>query len=201
MFILSIPIPSLTSTDLTYFLQVLLFLFILTIPGIDYKKKTCTTEKRSERLSYRGDTLRLSQEGHYLYVTTRGKTSSIRGFVAVWSVDPLTGNLLTPTPSPTSNEEPLPPLTRYETKTSGGKANAIEAFPFHPPSSASSASGAGGKEGQLRKDWIVLTDDEDGWVWILEWDGKELEEVAGVRLGQEGGEEKGVGASHAVWLS
>lgn len=82
-------------------------------------------------------------------------------------------------------------LYRYETKTSGGKANAIEVFPFGSTSD---------------RDWIVLTDDEEGWVSILEWrdEWTELREIACVQLGRQAGAEKdeeNTGASHAVWLS
>lgn len=143
-----------------------------------YLLSSPSSEKEPSRLSYRGDTLRFSQSGHYLYATTRGKTSSIPGFVSVFSV------------SPDGSLRPEP-LDTYETATSGGKANAVEAFPFH------SNDGDNGE-----KDWIALTDDQDGWVWILEWDGVKLLEIAGVRLGEEEeGEGQGVGASHAVWLS
>ena len=138
-------------------------------------------EKASVRKSYRGDTLRLSQDGQYLFVTTRGMTTDTRGYLAVWRVAP-DGTL--GSSSCGTSEDPHAPLDRYETPTSGGKANAIETFPFHLE----------GSEG--RNDWIVLTDDIDGWVWVLEWDGKKIEEVAGVRL-----EAEGTGASHAVWLS
>ncbi|KAL8286216.1 hypothetical protein RQP46_004704 [Phenoliferia psychrophenolica] len=138
-------------------------------------------EKDGVRKSYRGDTLRFSQDGQYLFVTTRGMTTDTKGYVAVWHVAP-DGTL--GSSSIGTKEDPHAPLDRFETATSGGKANAIETFPFHP-------------EGQeVRKDWIVLTDDIEGWVWVLEWDGKKIEEVAGVKL-----EEEGTGASHAVWLS
>lgn len=114
----------------------------------------------------------------YLYATTRGMTAATRGYVAVWSVDPVT-NLLGESP-----------LSYYQTRTSGGKANAIETFPFERRANESIS------------DWMVLTDDEQGWVSILEWDGVRMEEIAAVQLGvDEEGEEKGVGASHAVWLS
>ncbi|KAI5477033.1 hypothetical protein MNV49_006909 [Pseudohyphozyma bogoriensis] len=139
-------------------------------------------EKYSLRKSFRGDTLRFSQDGRFLYGTTRGMTAATRGYVAVWEIA-ADGTLGTGSPL-------AEPVDSFETGTSGGKANAVEAFPFHP-------------EGQaIARDWVALTDDQDGWVWILEWDGKKLSEIAGVRLGEgEEGEEAGVGASHAVWLS
>lgn len=96
--------------------------------------------------------------------------------------------------------------SRFETRNSGGKANAIEVFPFS--SRSGSSAGADGR------DWVVLTDDEQGFVSVLEWrdEWDELREVASVRLGVgaplEGDgagevdeDERGTGASHAVWLS
>jgi carboxy-cis,cis-muconate cyclase len=99
-------------------------------------------------------------------------------------------------------------LSRFETRNSGGKANAVEVFPFWPSSSSEEVAGAApGPEG---RDWIVLTDDEQGFVSVLEWRDAwgELREIASVQLGvdtAEGDEvekdEEGTGASHAVWLS
>lgn len=107
--------------------------------------------------------------------------------MTVWSVNP-DGSLGTSSPADTTLLDPSPPLVRYETATSGGKANAVEAFPFHTS-----------EERGACIDWIVLTDDEEGWVWMLEWDGVEMKEVSSVMLG--GGDEGLVTASHAVWLS
>ncbi|SCV68749.1 BQ2448_870 [Microbotryum intermedium] len=142
----------------------------------------------SARLDYRGDTLRLSQSGRFLYATTRGKTSSTKGFVSTWSVNE-DGSL-------GSSKDDFEPLDRFETSTSGGKANAVEAFPFH--------LGVSGGKIKEDRDWALLTDDQDAWVWVLEWDGLQMRELCGVQLGrQEGAErdEHGTGASHAVWLS
>lgn len=153
-------------------------------------------EDEANRLQYRGDTLRFSQDHRFLYATTRGKTAATKGYVTVWSVS-LDGVL--GSPESTKGEEAHAPLTRYQTPTFGGKANAVEAFPFH-------AAKWGEDEVKVEKDWIVLTDDGEGWVWVLEWDGREetLTQVAGVQLGRQEGateEEKDTGASHAVWLS
>ncbi|KAK4055161.1 hypothetical protein OIV83_000441 [Microbotryomycetes sp. JL201] len=152
----------------------------------------------AERLSFRGDTLRLSQSGSYLYVTTRGKTGSTRGYVAVWSVNP--DGTIGSRDLVEQDEEgsPVPaPVDRYETLTSGGKANAVETFPFHR-----STYGQSRQAWSEQKDWILLTDDEKGWVWVLEFDGKRIADIAGVQLGIDGGpEEQETGASHAVWLS
>jgi len=148
---------------------------------------------------YRGDTLRFSQDGRFLYATTRGMTPATRGYVTVWQVNPngTLGDFGFQQP------EAFVPVTRYQTPTFGGKANAVEAFPFH-----AGAWEAGGKEGEVAvsRDWIVLTDDGEGWVWVLEFDAEKgtVEEVAGVQLGRQEGateEEQGTGASHAVWLS
>lgn len=116
-------------------------------------------------------------------------------------------------------EEGYGAVSRFETRNSGGKANAIEVFPFWPTTSSSSTASAaadvaGARSGPEGRDWIVLTDDEAGFVSVLEWRDAwgELREVASVQLGVdapvEGGgagevsdEEKGTGASHAVWLS
>lgn len=93
-------------------------------------------------------------------------------------------------------------LSRFEARNSGGKAHAIEVFPFH-----CSSTGQG-------HDYLVFTDDEAGHVSILEWrdEWSELREVAVVQLGVDAPvegerkgqvleEERGTGASHAVWLS
>ncbi|SGY31077.1 BQ5605_C002g01208 [Microbotryum silenes-dioicae] len=141
----------------------------------------------STRLDYRGDTLRLSQSGRFLYATTRGKTSATKGFVSTWAVND-DGTL-------GSSKDDFEPLDRFVTSTSGGKANAVEAFPFH----------VGVQGGKIKedRDWVLLTDDQDGWVWVLEWDGVQMRELCGVQLGGQEGAEKdeGTGASHAVWLS
>ncbi|BGP36256.1 hypothetical protein JCM10449v2_000154 [Rhodotorula kratochvilovae] len=153
--------------------------------------------QHSTRAQYRGDTLRLSADTQRLYVTTRGKTSAECGWVAVFDLA-ASGAVA----EREGAEEGYGARSRFQTRNSGGKANAVEVFPFFP---------AGGERG---RDWIVLTDDEEGFVSVLEWrdEWDELREVASVQLGvdapEEGEgkgevseEEKGTGASHAVWLS
>lgn len=174
---------------------------------------------------YRGDTLRLSADHRRLYVTTRGKTPSQRGWVATFDLAP-DGSVREA--ATTREGEGYGAVSRFETQTSGGKANAIEVFPaeFWPSAGRTAAGSAGqaGKEestlvdgarpGPDGRDYLVLTDDELGYVSILEWrdDWGELREVAVVQLGVdkplegEGSgeileEEEGTGASHAVWLS
>lgn len=74
-------------------------------------------------------------------------------------------------------------LIRWNTPTSGGKANAIEFNPFI-------------KAG--RKVELVLTDDELGSVYVVEFDlpTKTLQVVSQCLI-----DEQGIGASHAVWVS
>lgn len=118
----------------------------------------------------------------------------------------------------------------YETPTSGGKANAWEWAPRYPlqaaeslsTTSSSSRRSSSGRTTSLHsveqqslhnedKDWAVLTDDEQGLVMVMEWDGEELREVARTQLPGKDPESfiphsDGVkgnceGASHAIWLS
>ncbi|GAA6018656.1 hypothetical protein JCM10207_008997 [Rhodosporidiobolus poonsookiae] len=162
--------------------------------------------QHSTRPLYRGDTLRHSSDNRRLYVTTRGKTPDQRGWVAVF--------LLGADGAVVENEqedEGYGALSRFETRNSGGKANAIEVFPFWPAAASGSATVvAGAKPGPDGRDWVVLTDDEQGFVDILEWQDAwgELRSIAHVQLGvatEEDGivekDEEGTGASHAVWLS
>lgn len=131
---------------------------------------------------FRGDTLRLSPSGKYLYVTTRGKTPATKGWISVFGVNK-DGSVVEDV------------ITRWETGTSGGKANAIELFPFTTPTTNDELS-------SVTRDWLLLTDDELGYVSVLEFDGQSIREVDSVRLGEGGGEEeRDTGASHAVWLS
>ena len=144
----------------------------------------------SDPSNYRGDTLRLrppspkSSSPTHLFATTRGSDTSHKGFLAVFSILP-TG-LLSTHESKTE---------RWQTPTSGGKANAIEL-------KAKVAEDASGSDPDVEGVWIVLTDDEPegGGLWILEWDGEESGEVKIVAEweGDEGGSMDG--ASHAVWL-
>lgn len=126
---------------------------------------------------YRGDTLRFSQSGRYLYATTRGKTTATKGILTAWKVDYSSDNAVLETATP----------VRYTTPASGGKANAIEPFPFHGTEDSDS-------------DWIVLTDDDEGFVEIVAFDGERFSSFAHASLtAYEGGEF--TGGSHAVWLS
>lgn len=117
--------------------------------------------------------MRLSPSGRYLYASTRGLLPTEKGWVAVFPLLP-SGLLASETPS-----------ALWETPTSGGWANAIE-----PAPSGFSTLG----EGQGGRDYIALTDSEEGLVLVLSWDGEKVEEVARTKL------EGGAGAATAVWL-
>jgi carboxy-cis,cis-muconate cyclase len=114
----------------------------------------------------------LSKSTSHIFVTTRGKDSSVRGYLVAFALDS-NGYLAFPSAAPTAS---------YQTPTSGGKANAIEV----------TATNGRGKEGEL--DWLVLTDGEEGFVMVLGWDGERFEEVDRVQF------EDGDMASHAIWL-
>ncbi|EGG10784.1 uncharacterized protein MELLADRAFT_93461 [Melampsora larici-populina 98AG31] len=135
---------------------------------------------------YRGDTIRILptllkqtlfasttdketwMSKNYIFATTRGKDPQHPGVLAVLEQD--------------SNYLKL--LSLWPTPTSGGKANAIE-FRIH------------GDENDSRI-LIVLTDDEVGWVMVLEWN--PFFEAPIKLISKTLIDEPGIGASHAVWL-
>ena len=133
---------------------------------------------------FRGDTLRLlpptssSPSSNHLIATTRGAKSTHRGYLSIFPLT-LGGEFA---------EEAR--VERWQTPTSGGKANAIEIK---------------AKDGDEEGVWIVLTDDEPGagGIWVLEWNG---EGSGGVKVaaewsGRENDDAVGMdGSSHAVWL-
>lgn len=167
---------------------------------------------------FRGDTLRLSRRPSssssssspsneasppYLFATTRGKTTATKGFLVALSLDAsglltshLTSEFVDPQIHLSSESEPKSQIVEatslWETPTSGGKANAISLAPY-------SISSSNGKEGS---EWIVLTDDDEGYVFVVEWSESRgtFEEISRVKLGKD---EKGedVMASHAIWLA
>lgn len=146
--------------------------------------------------SFRGDTLILSPSTSaspnpkVLIATTRGATSDTRGWLSIFPLDE-EGCF---TSHPTDAE-------RYQTPTSGGKANAIDI-------STKDSSGDGL--------WILLTDDDDetasasgtGAIRILEWGGWGNGGVNVVaewpsntdEISMNSHEERIQGASHAIWL-
>ena len=128
----------------------------------------------AERHAYRGDTVRLSPRGDALFASTRGKTPATRGIVAAWELD------ADGIPLPLEQGEAMPVPVRYTTRNSGGKANAIEWAPY--------------PAGEVQT--LVLTDDEDGWIDVLEWhpQTRSIRHMAETQL------PNGEGASHAVWI-
>ncbi|KAJ9476880.1 LOW QUALITY PROTEIN: hypothetical protein PHBOTO_000552 [Pseudozyma hubeiensis] len=138
-----------------------------------------TPHQAHNRGEWRGDTLRFSSNLDYLYATTRGKTAETKGLLIAYRL------------AITAGEDGrlsvgMTEVDRFVTRTSGGKANAIE-LSTHPI-----------EEGV---DHMVLTDDEEGWVDVVAFDfGSETFKVrASTRLPQlEEGEAQG--ASHAIWL-
>lgn len=134
---------------------------------------------------FRGDTLMLSPSSSssrsFILTTTRGSTHDVQGWLSIFVLDE-EGKF--------RDEDGI----RYETPTSGGKANAISLLP--------------------KKDgpgiWILLTDDDEVGavvprreaVRVLEWDGMETGGLSVVAEwpGDGSDEEKICGASHAIWL-
>ncbi|QIX01015.1 hypothetical protein AMS68_006532 [Peltaster fructicola] len=131
-------------------------------------------------VNYWADEVRLSTttadereaQPRYLYASTRGLHKDTMGYVAVFELNP-DGSLQSDTA-----------VCIWETPTSGGIANAIE------PAPRSRASGL---------EYLAMTDSEQGWVFILAFDGTSISETARVKLGQaEDGQ--GIQAATAVWL-
>ncbi|KUI60101.1 Muconate cycloisomerase 1 [Cytospora mali] len=108
----------------------------------------------------------------YMYASTRGLQPETKGYVAAYELND-DGTIAGPA------------VEIFETKTSGGLANAIEPAP-------ASVSGAGGE------DFIAITDSELGYVSILVFDGKKFREAAATKLEGENGEV--AQAATAVWL-
>ncbi|KAF9474660.1 putative isomerase YbhE [Pholiota conissans] len=147
--------------------------------------------------TFRGDTLMLSPSTSanptpkVLIATTRGSTSDIRGWLSIFPLD-----------DDGSFKAPPAEIERYQTPTSGGKANAIDISP----------------KGSFSEDglWILLTDDDDntasasgtGAVRVLEWDGWGNGGVKMVAEWPSNADDKPAdsqeeiiqGASHAIWL-
>jgi carboxy-cis,cis-muconate cyclase len=93
-------------------------------------------------------------------------------------------------------------IERWQTPTSGGKANAIELKAKSPDDISEQSLDTNGV-------WIALTDDEPGagGLWILEWDSECRDHSGCIGIVAEwsgDGEREGGGsmdgASHAVWL-
>ncbi|GAA5937329.1 lactonase family protein [Sporobolomyces koalae] len=124
--------------------------------------------------AYWADEVRVSPSGKYLYCSTRGLEPRTKGWIAVYE--------LCPAGLPTSTT----PVALYETATSGGWANAVQPA----PGEYNEADGT---------EYLALTDSEQGFVFILSFDGSEVREVARTNLELDG-HEGVVGAATAVWL-
>lgn len=137
-----------------------------------------------DRHDYRGNTLRLSRDGKYLFASTRGSSPSVKGYIAAFALDS-TGRLSETVDSSKAKDEAIPAVAYYETKTSCGIAGAIEPAFWK------------GSEGIHGQDYLIHVDEEAGFVNILGWSGelKSFKEIASTKLPD------GASASHAVWLS
>ena len=128
---------------------------------------------------YWADEVRLStgpepEKPRYMYASTRGLESGTKGYVAVFSLN-ADGML-----------ESENAIHIWVTPTSGGLANAIEPAPW--------------RKGQKDEvEYLAMTDSEEGCVYILSCDGKELKETARVGFGKTD-EGEVIGAATAVWL-
>nr|POE79574.1 muconate cycloisomerase 1 [Quercus suber] len=133
--------------------------------------------------AYWADEVRLSTgpdpvHPRFLYASTRGLQADTKGYVSVFAVRE-DGTI------DTSGGGLEKALDIWETPTSGGIANAIEPAPWR-------------KEfGNV--EYLAMTDSEEGWVFILSFDGTEVQEVARRSLGKTD-DGQVVGAATAVWL-
>ncbi|PLW46573.1 hypothetical protein PCANC_06137 [Puccinia coronata f. sp. avenae] len=152
-------------------------LYDVTRQAILHRASSFVIEEPQEHSKYRGDTVRIvpsyltdssPKSREYIFATTRGTGASQPGHLAVFLFD--------------VEKQTLTNVLRWETPTSGGKANAIE---FSPVKS------------ETNKLELVLTDDELGWVSVLEYDllHNSIRVVATCLLDQIN-----IGASHAVWI-
>lgn len=107
----------------------------------------------------------------WLYASTRGLQPGTKGYVAAYELGP-EGHISGPA------------VDIYETRTSGGLANAIEPAP--------------GPISDTGEEFIAMTDSEQGFVVILGFDGRKFREVASTKLERENGEV--AQAATAVWL-
>lgn len=117
--------------------------------------------------------VRLSPNADTLFGSTRGLEAHTKGYVTAWDLLP-NGRLARP------NQDAK---HRFQTRTSGGWANAIAACPRLGPN------------GEV---FLTLTDSEEGFLQVLSYSKQNGFKVADeVRLGSE---KEHVGASIAVWL-
>ncbi|PFH47560.1 hypothetical protein AMATHDRAFT_6618 [Amanita thiersii Skay4041] len=162
-----------------------------------------TLSNETNSTKFRGDTLLLAPPTpahpapHALFATTRGSKPDTRGWLSIFALDhegffapshsSVTGTAGTRPAEPRDE----PGIERFETPTSGGKANAIDLLSKSTSSGSRTQSRVYGvdqlefKQAPLSGDeqlgedgvWILLTDDDEstgvagGGVRVLEWDG------------------------------
>lgn len=130
-------------------------------------------------------------EPKYLYASTRGLKEGRKGYVAVYELTSeglIAGAETVPEDYDASTEwrddDQSGLLCMFETATSGGWANAVQPGPTVD-----------------EVEYIAMTDSEEGFVFVLSWDGKEIKEVARTNLNEGTESSKGKhGAATAVWL-
>jgi len=148
-------------------------LYDVTGGGLKHRASRSVIEEGSEPGQYRGDTIRMvpwdGGEREYMVATTRGATPSQRGHLAVLEYHLASRSLSI--------------LLRWQTPTSGGKANAIELCPLSLTNNHSFL--------------LLLTDDQLGSVSVLQCD---LASRTISLLDRALIDHQHVGASHAVWL-
>ncbi|KAF1344916.1 muconate cycloisomerase I, MLE [Delphinella strobiligena] len=124
---------------------------------------------------YWADEVRLSRpvkgSPRYLYASTRGLDKECKGYVAAFNLDAdglIVGDA----------------IDIYETATSGGIANAVEPAPD--------------SEENPGIEYMALTDSQEGYVFVLGFDGKRFHEAARTQLFGDDG--KPLASATAVWL-
>ncbi|KAK7454060.1 hypothetical protein VKT23_011573 [Stygiomarasmius scandens] len=183
---------------------------------------------------FRGDTLLLtpstpsSPTPHTIWATTRGGKEDVRGWISVFQLGE-DGDFVKAANDEDGDGEEYG-IERYETPTSGGKANAIDLYPkvLLPESVSSMPSNPeNDTESSEEAVYILLTDDSDyasippsgqeekekgqgqGGVRVLEWNGwgtGGVKEIVGwpgpsdAESEVESGKERMMGGSHALWL-
>lgn len=139
------------------------------------KGKDCAAYWADEVRTSRMCSADSSSSPRWLYASTRGLEKGTKGYVAAYELDE-EGNMRGPA------------ISIYETRTSGGLANAVEPAPREVYERMGLPV-----EGEGVEEFIALTDSEEGWVVMLGWNGKRFREVAAVRL-------EGATAATAVWV-
>ncbi|KAK3058617.1 hypothetical protein LTR09_000182 [Extremus antarcticus] len=147
--------------------------------GLEFKQGVKIIPQEEDVKKYWADEVRVSTgpdplKPRYLYASTRGLQAETKGWIAVFKLND-DGSLA-------SDES----IHMWQTPTSGGLANAIEPAPWPK-----------GKQDDV--EYLAMTDSQEGWVFMLSFDGKEIREVARLNMGKTD-DGKVVGCATAVWL-